>query len=364
MKDHTNNADERRFEPRGADGPDGDEGLVGRLLQLADSGPEIPVDGADRVREAIRPAWRREVRARSRRRFLWGGGALAAAVAVFALVMVFVLDRSGPVGANHAAEMVIAQGTIEVFPPSGAAESFGEGDAGVRILSGSTLRTGESSRASFTLTGGGSLRMDVRTEFTLDSAVAVALAVGSVYLDSEGSDGEGVAVRTTFGTAREIGTQFEVRRDDAGLVVRVREGRVALSRDTEDIVIDQGTALAIAPDGSKSAAVISSYDPAWDWTQSVAPVFDMEGRTAADLLDWVSRETGLWVSFDSPEVESAARDAVLHGSLAGISPAEAPALVLPGCGLEAIRGTGTLTIGYLFNGVRDASGPVKETPPS
>lgn len=137
---------------------------------------------------------------------------------------------------------------------------------------------------------------------------------------------------------------------DDSLTIRVREGRVALSRDAEDLMIDQGTTLTIAPDGSRSAAAIPTYDPAWDWTQSVAPAFELEGRSASDLLDWVSRETGLWVSFSSPEVEAAARKAVLHGSLAGVSPAEAPDLVLPGCGLEAARGIGTLTIRDLSGG--------------
>ena len=35
--------------------------MVERLLQLADDGPEIPAGGADSVKQAARPLWRREV---------------------------------------------------------------------------------------------------------------------------------------------------------------------------------------------------------------------------------------------------------------------------------------------------------------
>lgn len=351
MKDQDQRSDAHTVEPDRFDGSDRDEGLVDRLVKLADPGPEIPTDGANRIREAIRPAWRREVRARSRRRLLWGAGSVAAtAVVAVAVTLVFLAGRGSIVPVDPVGHLAVVFGTVELESPNGERSSLGEADAGIEILPGSVVRTGNSSRAAFTLADGHSLRMDAGSELGIEGQTVVMLVDGAVYLDSDDTDGSGLEVRTSFGTAREIGTQFEVRRMDDSLTIRVREGRVALSRDAEDLMIDQGTTLTIAPDGSRSAAAIPTYDPAWDWTQSVAPAFELEGRSASDLLDWVSRETGLWVSFSSPEVEAAARKAVLHGSLAGVSPAEAPDLVLPGCGLEAARGIGTLTIRDLSGG--------------
>ena len=57
------------------DRPADDGGLVERLLHAAGPGPEVPADGADRVKELIRPQWREGASVHARqRRLLWAGG--------------------------------------------------------------------------------------------------------------------------------------------------------------------------------------------------------------------------------------------------------------------------------------------------
>ena len=235
-------------------------------------------------------------------------------------------------------------GAVEILPPSGEEIVVGEdGDTAV-ILAGSRLTTGRGSRAAFVLAGGGSLRMDVDSEVVVETPARLFLHRGGVYLDSDDEEGPQTEVRTVFGTAREVGTQFEVRRSLDELVVRVREGLVEVVRGSVEYEVSLGAMLRLAADGSHTVATIATYGDEWDWVQSVAPVFEIEGRTAAQLLDWVSRETGLWVSYASLEVEEEAHRTVLHGSIEGVAPAQAPALVLPGCGLRAEFGAGTLTV--------------------
>jgi len=63
------------------------------------------------------------------------------------------------------------------------------------------------------------------------------------------------------------------------------------------------------------------------------------------FLDWISAETGLWVRFTDSHAERLAASALLHGTLKGLTPAQAPQLVLPSCGLNVTKEPGTLVIG-------------------
>lgn len=141
-------------------------------------------------------------------------------------------------------------------------------------------------------------------------------------------------IATAFGTVRHVGTQFEVRIDDLGMQVSVREGVASLDREGQShearagyrLVLDHASALTIEP-----AAV---RGPRWDWTLEIAPPFEVENRSLGEFLDWVARETGDRVQFTDPAIEEAKRKIVLHGSASGLRPDEAPAAVLPTCGLR------------------------------
>ncbi len=320
--------------------------LVERLVRLADAGPATPTDGVERVRAAIRPAWRAEVEARRRRRhLLWAGGGLAAAASL--LIALSLVTRSGlpaQPSARPVATLAAVVGSFELLAPVGAPVEVSSVERGREVLAGSWLRTGPEARAALALIGGQSLRVDVESRVRLVSATAIELDRGAVYVDSGGAERAGVEVRTSLGVARDIGTQFEVRRIQGTLTVRVREGKVSLAHADEQLQVTSGTELTIAANGPLQTRRSLPSGPEWGWAQAVAPPFEIEGRSAVAFLDWVSRETGLWVSFASPEVESLAAATTLHGSIAGLEPAEAVTVVLPGCGLSHRVRDGTLVV--------------------
>lgn len=326
-------------------GPPAGRGLVERLLTAAGPGPEIPEGGADRIKAAIRPSWQNEVayRARQRRR-LWAGAMAAAAALVITVIVVPRLQRGHlPVGPG-AITLEVADGGIEITPPGSKVTFLGPDDAGSVIPEGSLLRTRGGHRASFRLTGGASLRIDDNTVVRIDSERSVSLDSGAVYISSTVGMSSGVEVRTAFGTAIDIGTQFEVRLEQNNLDVKVREGIVSLTRGSDEYQITHGILLSVGADGEVTTASITTYDSAWAWTQEVAPPFVIEGRSALAFLDWVSAETGLSVRFSDAAVEQVAASTLLHGTIEGLAPVETPSAVLPTCGLRAVEEAGALLV--------------------
>jgi ferric-dicitrate binding protein FerR (iron transport regulator) len=218
--------------------------------------------------------------------------------------------------------------------------------AGFNISIGTHLETLENGRAAIRLPGGSLLRLDTDTRIRFDSVDVVTLAQGGVYLDSgpTGSAGRTVEIRTAGGIVRDVGTQFEVRVEPAALRVRVREGSIRLEAGRDVHVADAGTEL-LATGGTLTRERISLTGPIWAWTASVTPPFVIEGESLTRFLTWVSRETGWRVRFATPELERSAASIVLHGALEDVSPAEAPALVLPACGLVHRIENDTLVVG-------------------
>ncbi len=345
--DETPRDDIARFRRR--DSADG--GLVERLLSAAGPGPEIPEGGADRVKAAIRTSWKNEVAVAARqRRRLWAGGLAAAAVLVLAVAVVPRLQRDNLPVAPVAITLEVAHGALEITPPGSTVQFLGPDDAGTIIPDGSLVRTRQDRRAALRLTGGQSLRLDEETVVRLDSERSISLDSGAVYISSAAGSLSGVEVRTALGTAIDIGTQFEVRLGNDTLDIRVREGLVSLTRGAEEYQINHGIRLSVDAAGGVTTGSISSWDAAWAWTQDVAPVFEIEGRSVLAFLKWVSAETGLSVRFADAAVEHAAATTQLHGTIEGLAPAETPAAVLPTCGLAAVEETGALVVRPLDTG--------------
>ena len=320
--------------------------VVEKLIGLADAGPELPLGGADRLKDAIRPLWQAEVRMRAQRRrkgIIMSGLAAAAGVILAVAVISHLRHGALPVVMPVASlESII--GELEISPGGGASFSVGEAHRGMDLLPGAWLHVGSGVRAALRLAGGQSLRLDSSTRVQLVSAGVVRLESGAVYIDSQDQEGAGIEVLTAFGTARDIGTQFEVRHDGETVLIRVREGVVELENDQGNFEINSGTEVSVAADGSMTSSSLSAFDPVWQWVQEIATVVEIEGRSVSATLAWVSRETGLEVEFSDPELEAFADATILHGSAEGLTPAEVPELVLPGCGLEVSRRPGVLVI--------------------
>jgi hypothetical protein len=305
--------------------------LVERLVKLAEPGPEIPPDGATRVKAAVRPAWQREVRSRTRRRYaVW---AAAATVAILLSVLVMRPDRTPAPPSPVLAQIEVVRGEITIRDGAGRPES-GVG-SGAAVRAGSTIITASNGLASLRMSSGTGIRVDAGSILQFLSADTVVLETGALYVDASGKGT--LEVRTPLGVARDIGTRFEVRHGGDELLIRVRDGAVSLQTRGQSLRVDGGRELSVRGDGSTENRPLAADAAEWAWAQAVAPPFPIEGRTVKSFLDWVSRETGADIRYDGVEVERLSSTTVLHGSLGDLRPDQAAQVILPSAGLEAAR---------------------------
>lgn len=305
---------------------------VGRLFDFAGRRPKAPADVLAETQATARLVWQEKVltlaRARRRRRLR----RLAAAAVVLAGTGLYLWHRlSLPAGGRESVATVEA--------------SLGGGLAvGTVLEAGGEVATGAHGRLALRLASGASVRLDVDTRLGLESATALALHRGTVYLDSgDAAPGSSPEVRTPFGVARDVGTQFTVDLRDGVLRVRVREGEVELDVGGTAHRAPAGTALTVR-DGAVESQAVPGYGQPWSWVLRAAPPFDADGRSLREVLDWVARETGWRLSFADPGVEREAAEITVRGSLHGVPPDQALALVFPGTGLTYRVESGGLVV--------------------
>lgn len=355
-----------------------DEAMVAELLAAAGGRPALPAEELAQVRAMVRQAWQQRAETVDER--LESEGSTAPPAAVDAMTPVpsaapvphprWAQRRAVALGMAMAAGVALAIGLVwwrNVRPvPSAAAVAAVEAvtgyvrvggapralavvgaslPAGAELQSGS-VASGRQGFASLRLAGGGNVRLDAGTRLRLLGRDEIALDEGAVYVDSGANAAAKLVVRSPLGDVRELGTQFTVRLAAGAreLRIRVREGAVAAAsgggrrhtaRAGEELVLDREGHAAV------HAAASSGED--WAWVLAAAPPFAGDGRTVAELLDWVSRETGWRLRFEG-DAARAATTSVLHGDVGALPPDRAAFALLPGAGLEAELRDGTLIV--------------------
>jgi ferric-dicitrate binding protein FerR (iron transport regulator) len=211
------------------------------------------------------------------------------------------------------------------------------------LVSGMELDTGSSGRVRLDWANGAQLSVDRGSLVELRSENELRLSRGAVYVQTrtnEASQTRRLVVTTPFGTARHIGTKYEVLVTPANARVRVREGLVSFAEEQRSpITIKAGQQLSVAVGSHSLEAGPGSADPAWDWIQTLAPPLMIEGRSAFDALESLSEETGLRVVYADDKARSLARTVILRGSIEGLDTRKAMIAVLAGSGLVfEIRG--------------------------
>jgi hypothetical protein len=171
----------------------------------------------------------------------------------------------------------------------------------------------------------------------------VWLERGGIYVDSGASGSVPIEVGTAQGRVRELGTQFEVRASGERVRIRVREGSVVLLRGAAGHEARAGHGLDTAG-GPVVKQPVAVFGSEWSWVEEVAPEFPLEGQTVEALLGWTARETGWTIRFSRAAEARGARRVLLHGSAAGLTPAQALETVLPTCNLSVRRDGGTLWV--------------------
>lgn len=296
-----------------------DAETMARLLRLAGMRPEVPADGESRVRQAFLDECRSVSRTRAVRRRVAAAAATLSMAAAALLAIRLVTTRDAP---------------APLAEPVAIVERM-EGESGLRVghvvRIGDRIDSGATSRISVRLTGGASVRFDRASKAQLVSATRIELHAGAVYIDS-GTTAPSLEIGTAFGLVRDIGTQFEIRVEEASLRVRVRSGLVEVQRGEDVSSARPGAELTVTREGVTSQA-ISPYGESWAWTTAVGPVFDIEGRSLSAYLEYVCREQGWALVYADSRLALDASGIILHGSTQGLPASDALSIVLATTGL-------------------------------
>jgi ferric-dicitrate binding protein FerR (iron transport regulator) len=251
---------------------------------------------------------------------------MAAAVAVAALAVWLVAPMWQATPAALAA-VVRVSGPVQVGD-SRPWRGLVTARAGESVAAGDEIRSGPGGRVALQL-GNLSLRLDQNSTVAMVAADRVELRRGALYVDSGRTDAGGAAllVDTPQGTVRHLGTQYEARLLDDGLRLRVREGMVRVDVDGATADGRAGEQLVVGQGVVRRAAVDRAGQD-WAWVGEIAPGFELEGRSLAEFLHWIGRETGREISFASPASRAEADRIRLRGSTAGLAPERALAAVM------------------------------------
>jgi ferric-dicitrate binding protein FerR (iron transport regulator) len=299
-----------------------------RVLKSAGLREKPPADVEHEVREHLRNEWRSVVAERGRHHRQRAYLALAASIVVAAIAVWALAPRFAEPG-DVVATVALATGELRVT--SGWLDNWHGVAGGQDLREGQTLETGATGRGALALPGGISARVDHGSRLVVAAADRLVLERGTLYVDSGSlpAPAAPLDIVTPTGTVRHVGTQYEVRLLDAGVQVSVRDGRVEWRSGDGDVERSgPGERLTITNDGRIERSTVPAYGAAWDWTLEAAPTIDIEGLPLAQFLAWAARETGRAVVYASPEARAEAADIVVHGSIAGLTPAEALDAVL------------------------------------
>lgn len=282
------------------------------LLKLAGERDQPSAPAMERARAAAHASWRRSLalragtgsRARSRPRLpaVWAAMIVAAA-ATLAVVWWTAVPPS----------------TVDVARVAAIAGDVSRGGASLTnaatLRSGEVLRTAEG-RVALTLGDALSLRLDHGTHLRLDEPGRVTLLAGAVYVDSGGLNAKtALRIDTAAGTVTHVGTQFQVRVQDAVTRVRVREGRVAIATTGETVDLAAGDLAEVSRGHARVQHGLPGHGEEWEWAAATAPAFDVENRPLSEFLAWLAREHGWQLRFTDAGTQSRVQAIRLHGSL-------------------------------------------------
>jgi ferric-dicitrate binding protein FerR (iron transport regulator) len=305
---------------------------VGELVQAAGRRALPPREDYEYVLAAARTAWQQKLRARQRRRVSLALAASILIVAAVSGVLFYSLPRTG--GAAVAYPQVLRGVVAQRSVRDGTWRPL---ELGTGIAPGSVLRTADPAGVALELSSGVLIRLARATEVELQSARAIRLVTGTVYVDSGGvASGGSIRIETPMGTVSDVGTVFEVRSVPQMLRVRVREGRVRVNDRPQgaDIESAAGEQLDISQHGDVRRSRFPASSPDWGWAEALAAPVDVEGRSLLQFLSWVSRETGRRLQFEGSDVEAQAREVVLHGKAENLAPLQALELMMATTDLE------------------------------
>ena len=296
---------------------------IGQLIKLAGARETVPAERFERVRQNVQVHWQ-DVLVKKRTEKHMGHLsviAIAAGLILVAGVSIMLWNSRHLPGVSPLATVDRILGGVQIQDEPARNASII--NAGTRVI------TGEDGRIALRMSGGQSLRIDTSSQVVVHTPNHITLQSGAIYIDTAlAAAGEPVFVSTPLGTARDIGTQFQVRLTGMLLVVGVRQGLVEVSQDgNPDLSVNKGYYIELSSSGESRQHPLQADAPDWAWVETISPEFDIEGATLAQYLQWYANESGVDLVWADAESESLARAALLSGSIAGTSLGEGLLLV-------------------------------------
>lgn len=308
-----------------------DEQATGTLLHLAGARPDPSDARTARVRAAVLAEWRAAHRRRRRQRIT----AITGLCATAAIALLFVWVRL-PIARTPLA-------VVQRIPTTGALTAR-RGSTPVTLAARAPLfandliTTAGGQRASIQTSDGSFVRIDEQSRVRLLNATVIEVVSGAVYI-ATAPGSHGFEVRTSMGTLRDLGTQFEVRLGEGALRLRVRSGMVEVNRQSGTRTVGADMEAEIRGDAMTLRAMVASAAE-WAWTTEPTPSFDIEGQPLQRFLEQLATERGWRITYADDPARDAARASILHGSVAGLSADDALGVVLGASGLTyQLRGT-------------------------
>ncbi len=292
----------------------GSEEALRELFRHGSHRVHPPLEDEQEIRAAVYAEWRQVTgkRRRNKRRLYWA----AAASVVFATFLTWNTFRV-PEMPVTAAKVERSLGDV-YLRERGSGKLTAAKDPNVEVLVGQTIVTRSSSAVAIAWSVGGSLRLDQQTELLIVSPTIVELQAGRIYYDSNSDRVSAehetlLTVNTDIGIVRHSGTQFMVALFDDNLTVSVREGLVSIDGARFAGKAVAGQKIELRDSGGHTVHAESGYGPEWGWIESIVPIFGHESRSILDFLNWVSRESGRQLRFESSSAESLAASEELVG---------------------------------------------------
>lgn len=317
-----------------ADGNDqnSQEDSIESLMRLAGPREVLPQD----VKTRLEKTFREELHLAQQRRRAKKIGAFSAIAALLVLAVMLSLPKSGQQSKTPMATVIRLIGTV-LINDDGAIDNIGD-----VIAVGARLNSAVDGRVLLSLAGSATtIRLDQGTELVLQAENELFLKRGSIYIDTgDVSPISRLTVTTEFAEVTDIGTQYLITAADSNTRVAVREGlvRIVAGGNQVESRATEGTAqqVSISKTLQVYSRTIPKYGGDWSWINEIAPSFDTDNRHLIDFLNWVSRETGRSLQFNSNESRQAAHRITLAGSLQEYSPERALTAILSTTDLESI----------------------------
>ena len=289
------------------------------LLGQASPRRKAPEGDEREIRQAALAEWQKITgKRRARRRLVSLAVAATLVMALASLINVSRLAETD-MDLQQLANVERRIGEIIIFEP--ATDTWrGLAESDVVLSAGQIIATSGGARIAVSWNAGGLLRIDEKTRVSLTANDQIQLLSGRLHYDSKSLYSNqqplvNLLIETPYGKVRHMGTQFMTDLAGGALSVSVREGEVAISGDSMETLVLAGEKVIISESGIEVRQSILPYSDEWKWAQEIAPAYELDGRSMAEFLQWISRESGFLIEYETESAKSLAEETILHGKI-------------------------------------------------